>query len=102
MDIIVSRLNKVGDLIKHIITTYTMTSSLSQDFPLDDPDSSAYELRLLDDEGGGCFTPLYEIASLDASKRIGEFGVDAVALCKSKEKHAKKAPIEEESSIKLN
>lgn len=85
LDLAISKQNKVEDIIKHIITTCLMSGTLAQDLQIDKTDSSAYDLRLLDDDEEGGYTPLYEIAALDKRKRIGEFQVEAVSLCKAKQ-----------------
>jgi hypothetical protein len=45
----------------------------------------AYELRVLDDDDEeDYYVPLYEIAALERTKTIGEFGIDSVAFCRAK------------------
>ena len=100
--IIISKVNKVEDAIRHIMAVYN-TSPRAKDAPLDHPDdTAAYELRLLEDDEEEYFTPLYEIAALDKKKKIGEFDVDAVAFCKVKQYNEKAVlPIHEtEDDIK--
>lgn len=85
MEIIISKQNKVEDVIKHIISTYLNTGTLAKNLPLDHPENaSGFELMLLDDKDEESYRPLYESAPLDISKRIGEFGIDTVVFCKAK------------------
>jgi len=64
MSIHINRLSKVNDVIRHIMTLYRKDSLLSQNQPLQYPDSpDAYELRLIDDEE--THSPDYEMTTLD-------------------------------------
>ena len=72
LDIHVSKLNSVSEVIKHIMTLY------ARSFP-NKPlryanDAEAYELRLLDDEEEDDFyKPFYEVSALENNQPIGDF-----------------------------
>lgn len=93
LDIIVSRLHTVEEVIRHVISTCLGNRELRIKFF--DPFGSGstyrailnqelYEMRLLDDDEDEGYLPLYDIAALSNGKCIGEFGADSLALCRKK------------------
>ena len=69
----ISRISKVGDVIRHIMTIYRKDPELSKESPLLYPlNPDAYELRLIDDDSD-YYKPFYEVGALDRRERIGEY-----------------------------
>lgn len=77
--ITISKVNTIGELIKHILTCCDLDSSLEKSIIRYPDIPEAYELRLLEDDCD--YEPDFEISPLDLAKKIGNFGqIDAIAL----------------------
>ncbi len=91
LDLVISKQHTVEEVIKHVISVCMTTAELKRQF-FDSAftsraylNSELYELRLLDDDDEDeYYLPLYDIAPLHRSKCIGDFGADALALCRAR------------------
>ncbi len=94
VDLVVSKKNKVDEIIRHVIALTMSHAPLHKLFIKDLPEMARadyqnpalYELRLLEEEDDPeeFYLPFYDAGPLDGNKPIGDFSVTGVALCRVK------------------